>query len=272
MKQHIDCLFVLPIILTIVFVISCSKLDSQLSPVAQDTLPDLSLFERSFAERICSLSTKGGLQERGVTLTGFKTLEYHGEDSVFVSNLWTQHRKEINAMDGVYAYNGRVRIYFPLANALVRLNGRLYVADHNGFIKDFPRDSVAYMQLSGRAETKHTRYTAFKGNYQITSLIEDYSTVIYDLGIRNSCNRKSQDMVEALRDEENEGISCIENHGGHNCTYTFDLYQGRCPINYNRCMDYNGPGTNCKGSKLFFVGSDCCISLALGNCWHEVMK
>ena len=251
---------------------SCSKLEPSITDSFNNKAMPVSRYERMYVQNRCYSGTKSSSVDNGVFLFGYSKVEYHGDDSVFVSKLWNRHREEIEDIEGVYAYQGRVRIYCPLANAIVQYNERFYVADDNGYIADIPRDSVGSIKLVGRERTEHTKYTVFKGDYGIASYYENYGAAIFDLGIRKSCNKESQDKVEALRDEEHEGISCRENHGGLNCTDAFDLYQGRCPLNHNRCMDYNGFETDCKGSKLFFVGSDCCIAMALTRCWNEIMK
>ena len=39
------------------------------------------------------------------------------------------------------------------------------------------------------------------------------------------------------------------------------------------CMDYNGYGSDCvKGSKTYFVGSDCQRAMLQGHCWNEIMN
>lgn len=232
----------------------------------------VSRYETMYVQNRCFHGTKSTSTDNGIFLLGYCKVEYHGDDSVFVSKLWNRHREEIEALEGIYAYHGRVRVYCPLSNAIIQYNGRNYVADDNGYIADIPRDSIESIKLVGRDKTEHTKYTVFKGDYRIDSYYDNYGAAVFDLGIRKSCNKITQDKVEALRDEENEGISCIENHGGQNCTDAFNLYQGRCPLNHNRCMDYNGFETDCQGSKLFFVGSDCCVAMTHRHCWNEVMK
>ena len=36
-------------------------------------------------------------------------------------------------------------------------------------------------------------------------------------------------------------------------------------------MDYNGFGTDCSGSHLYFIGSDCSVAMKNGHCWNELM-
>lgn len=71
-------------------------------------------------------------------------------------------------------------------------------------------------------------------------------------------------------------VSCMENHGGPNCTNAFGIYQGRCPLATSHCMDYNGFLPNCSNpsgmatNAIAFPGSDCFVAIAMGQCWNEM--
>lgn len=50
----------------------------------------------------------------------------------------------------------------------------------------------------------------------------------------------------------------------------FGISSDRCVIKYDRCMDYNGFGSDCSGSHNYFLGSDCSKAMAAGHCWNEL--
>lgn len=83
---------------------------------------------------------------------------------------------------------------------------------------------------------------------------------------------------KSLRTEELEeggvgdAVPCTQNHGGMNCTAAFPTVSTlRCTTKWDRCMDYNGYGTDCSGSHSYFTGSDCFWAMAQGECWNEIM-
>ena len=73
-------------------------------------------------------------------------------------------------------------------------------------------------------------------------------------------------------DGEDNKVSCMNNHGGPNCSTAFGISNGRCTFDATVCMDYNGWGTDCINGKVSnFFGSDCFSALLKGHCWNEVM-
>ncbi|TLD21921.1 hypothetical protein PspLS_08225 [Pyricularia sp. CBS 133598] len=129
----------------------------------------------------------------------------------------------------------------------------------------------------------------------------DARTTIYDFGIKSlDHNGHSHDHGhdhdqdhEVEQDQGQGGANlakradgkkgCLENHKGKNCSKAYGINQGRCRMNPNTCMDYNGWKTDCKkgtttkfgiptlSKAIKFLGSDCSVSMARGHCWNEVM-
>jgi hypothetical protein len=101
---------------------------------------------------------------------------------------------------------------------------------------------------------------------------------VYDFGIKVIHDHDHDHDHDGLRTKRDEGkASCMNNHGGPNCSNKFNIHQGRCPRRSDVCVDYNGRFTNCKkgGSKWSkwknFPSSDCAVALGRGHCWNEVM-
>lgn len=112
-------------------------------------------------------------------------------------------------------------------------------------------------------------------NKKIGYSIND-NTCIFDLSILSSMNKSCCSKTKTSRfkvaSEDTGGtVSCLQNHGGINCTSAFGVSSGNCVTKYDRCMDFNGWNTDCSGSHTYFLGSDCSRAMALGHCWNEVM-
>ena len=119
-----------------------------------------------------------------------------------------------------------------------------------------------------------TIYTKFSHSYRPQNVFYNESVLVYDLGLRPLCNMNEHHLVKMTTGEGGSGggVSCTKNHGSYpNCTVAYMIAQPRCVTSYDRCMDYNGFGTDCSGSGLYFIGSDCSVALSMGYCWNEVM-
>ncbi|CAG8625736.1 5871_t:CDS:2 [Paraglomus brasilianum] len=170
-----------------------------------------------------------------------------------------------------------LRIYFPVAGALINHKGSMIEANELGEfeINDVDGDYV----VLGRKQTDHIHgvhgniikdgiiYLADKAHptHQIGKVF------VYDFGYRSLYHH--HDHSRYKRSDGKTG--CIANHGGVNCSNKFNIHSNRCPENPNTCMDYNGYFTDCKkehnNKYKYFLGSDCSISLARGHCWNEIM-
>lgn len=161
-----------------------------------------------------------------------------------------------------------------MSNAIVRYNGEKYVADSNGVISSsiFEFDKVSVV---GREKTDKTIYTKFGRAYRPKNTFNQERVLVFDLGPRPlDCSKEEHDPERLANGEGGGGggVSCTQNHGSYpNCTIAYMIAQPRCVTSYDRCMDYNGFGTDCSGSKLYFLGSDCSVALSMGYCWNEVM-
>ncbi|GBB91473.1 hypothetical protein RclHR1_01880004 [Rhizophagus clarus] len=152
-----------------------------------------------------------------------------------------------------------LRIYFQVAGALIEHKGSIIEANEHGEfeIKDVDGDCA----VLGRKQTNHIH--GIKRN-----IIKD--GVIY-LADRAYPTHKIGNVFVYNFGYKRRDKSCLENHGGVNCSDKYNIHQGRCPENHKRCMDYNGYGTDCSGSKIYFTGSDCSISMSMGHCWSEAV-
>lgn len=244
-------------------------------------------------------------KEESIKLFGYSTIVYHGKDSIFVNKLWNLYKKEIDKNGSFLVLDGKVRVYYPLCNAIITVNGKKYMADENGIVKitNLTRSVMSRLKLYGRQKTKLSHYSRFIYQRKPYTVYANMKSVIYDLGVKNLCckhNKQQSASISYTLSEntnsiidndtteiedtnevitypdgedsiESTPISCYKNHGNSNCTTAFGVSQGRCPFKSDECMDYNGFGTDCSGSKLYFVGSDCSVAMSSGHCWNEVM-
>ncbi len=259
----------------IVILTSCAK-DNNL--YKRELLPEeqnkISAFEKNYVDRLSrNVRTKSNSPD-DILLVGYKTISYHGSDSVFVNDLWEKHKEEIAAFGSFLTLDGQARIYFPMSDAIVFCNGTKYIADSNGAIA-CSNHKIDKVQVVGRNRTEKTIFTSFNHPYIPHNIFYRERVLFFDLGSRPLICSMDENNVETLYRGEggnSGGISCTQNHGTYpNCTVAYMIAQPRCVTNYYRCMDYNGFGTDCSGSKLFFLGSDCSVALSMGFCWNEVM-
>ena len=253
---------------------SCSK-DASFSHMRELSASEqlrVSEFEANYVKRMLRNANAKSTSRDEVFLVGFKTVAYHGSDSIFVNKLWKAHEKEIAEHGSFLTLDGQGRIYFPLSDAIVRINGIKYTADSKGVVAtsvhDFNRVSVI-----GRERTEKTIYTKFDREYRPREIFRQERVLFFDLGERPLCHSDKHNLERLAPGEGGTGggVSCTQNHGSYsNCTVAFMIAQPRCVTNYDRCMDYNGFGTDCSGNKAFFFGSDCSVALAMGHCWNEL--
>ncbi|MBQ8452281.1 MAG: hypothetical protein IJ539_00705 [Prevotella sp.] len=228
-------------------------------------------FENRYIEIIKKKTRSASNQS--VHLLGFVSVSYHGEDSIFVNHLWEKYKNEIQNLEGVLTLNGKVRVYFPLGEAIVDFDGNTFTADENGFVKDLVLFDLKQISIIGREKTDKTLYTKYNGAFKPCRIIESENTAFFDFGERYNCCEKRGIKRKSINSEGENGdgkVSCGQNHSPYrNCTEAFGYHrENSCPIVYNRCIDYNGFGTDCRGSRLFFVGSDC--QVLISHCYNEI--
>ncbi len=220
------------------------------------------------------------LHNDSIKLIGYKKVDIpQPERGEFEEHYFGNHA-EWKKMDSTYydPSTGTIRIYFPVEAALVEHNGRLIEANNLGEldIEQVEGDCA----VMGRKQTDHV--TGVEGN-----IIKD--GIIY-LADRNRPERRIGNVhvydfgIKVIHDDHGEDghhhskrdgkASCMNNHGGPNCSDKFNIHQGRCPRRSDLCVDYNGRWTNCKkgGSRFTnFPSSDCAVALGRRHCWNEVM-
>ncbi|PKC09277.1 hypothetical protein RhiirA5_389547 [Rhizophagus irregularis] len=156
-----------------------------------------------------------------------------------------------------------LRVYFPVAGALIEHQGSMIEANELGEfeIKDVDSDYV----VLGRKQSG--RVQGVQGN-----IIKDGIIYLADQAIQHTKSAILDHNHDHSHSKRSSG-TCIENHGGENCSDAYNIHEGRCPENHQVCMDYNGYFTDCKKENkfLYFTGSDCYVSLSKGNCWNEIM-
>ncbi|PGH23483.1 hypothetical protein AJ80_02437 [Polytolypa hystricis UAMH7299] len=173
-------------------------------------------------------------------------------------------------------HSGDLRVYFPVQSALINHGDSVTEANHLG---ELPYDKVhGDCAVMGRKQT--AQVTGVEGNTikdGVIYLAEAVRPVrkhdlvyVYDMGHKSLIGHDHHAL-----EKRGGKKSCINNHGGPNCSDKFKIHKGRCKFNKKVCMDYNGWATNCKNSGwrryLNFPGSDCDYALGRGKCWNEVM-
>lgn len=261
-------------IIIVLSFISCSKDDPfTIRELSSEEQIRVSEFEADFVEKVRRNVQTKSESSNDVVLIGFKTVSYHGADSVFVNSLWETYREEIAAYESFLTLDGQARVYFPMSEAIVKYNGTIHIADSCGRIT---LSGIDYNKVSvvGRNKTDKSVYTKFKCTYRPQNIFNQEKVLVFNLGPRPLCNMENEHNLDRLTRGEggNVGVPCTQNHSPYpNCTAAYMIAQPRCVTDYTRCMDYNGPGTDCSGSKLYFIGSDCSVAMIRGYCWEEMM-
>ncbi|MBQ9201770.1 MAG: hypothetical protein IJ154_05310 [Bacteroidales bacterium] len=221
------------------------------------------------------LKTKTSTSEgEAIYLIGYTSVKYFGEEADSVIKLWDEYRNEIEKAGCYYIEGATARIYLPLKNAIVYINGKKYVGDNEGKVFLDEGKTVESIKLAGRAKTEKSVYTKFRSKIKPSSSIRERNAYFFNLGYRrmSCCHSERTSGKRSLSESSSGDISCVENHLPYrNCTEAFPQYaQGRCETRYDRCMDYNGWGTDCSGSRLYFLNSDCGVAVYNGECWNEI--
>ncbi|RGB41308.1 hypothetical protein C1646_663128 [Rhizophagus diaphanus] len=129
-----------------------------------------------------------------------------------------------------------LRAYFPVAGALIEHQGSMIEANELGEfeIKDVDSD---YVVLDRK---QSDRVQGVQGNIIKDDIIclADQAHPTHQIGnvFVYDFRYKSFDHNH---DQRSSG-TCIESHGGENCSGAYNIHEGRCPENHQVCMDYNG--------------------------------
>lgn len=266
-------LLLLKSLLLLFLFVSCSK-DGY--SVFSKSFPRESVetFERGYLASN-SIVTKSLNEERLIHLVGYALIKYNGKAAEQEMRVWEEHKSEIEEA-GCYLISGsQARVYFPLSFANVEIDGDIYLADSLGYINVPVEHSIESIKVKGREKSYRCSQVMFAKSMSPVSSYEDMSAFVFYVGERPvSCHESHSKSLTKTRSEEGNGhVACVDNHSPYrNCTEAFpEVATGRCIVMYDRCMDYNGFGTDCSGSG-HFLGSDCCLALAQGKCWEEVRK
>ncbi|KAK3292357.1 uncharacterized protein B0H64DRAFT_426488 [Chaetomium fimeti] len=250
---------------------------------------NIASFEEQFINTIPARSVSDSSNTSSVTLVGYKSIPIEAEhvadfekDYYANTSLWGNNR--------VYDRQARaVRVYFPVAGALVGLGsrGEHVEADLLGRIpSDQSDESLPHvgrgLHVLGRRKTEQV--TGVEGNIVRDGVIylsepakpvrHVGRAIVYDFGGKELHSHGEHGHPHV---EKRAKKSCLQNHNGKNCSKAYGINKGRCKMNSKACMDYNGLVTDCKnyssGWKKYrnFVDSDCDVSLGKGHCWNEIM-
>jgi hypothetical protein len=233
-----------------------------------------------------------------IKLVGFKTVKIplHRQtefEELYNTNAYNE--EYVGYRSAYYDFEtASLRIYFPVAGALVEHDGELIEASELG---EFDVDDIqGDYHVKGRYQTDKVH--GHEGNIIQDGIVylgkpcppshRHGKVHIYDFGLKSldddhsghSHHQRRQDEEENGEGSEDQqpNRGCIKNHGGINCSKAYGIDNGRCEFNPNTCMDYNGYLSNVLGDckkedkYLYFVGSDCFDSVADGNCWNEMVS
>lgn len=228
-----------------------------------------------------------------VKLIGYKTVKiplHRQEEFEQHYNTHSSNQEFEGFRSAFYDYDSAsLRIYFPVAGALVEHDGALIEANDLG---EFDVDVLnGDYHVKGRYQTDKVH--GHEGNFVKDGIVyldkpcppshRHGKVHIYDFGLKSLEHhhshhyRRQDEEQNGDGSEEQQNRGCIKNHGGINCSKAYGINNGRCPFNEKTCMDYNGYLSNVVGDckkedkYLYFVGSDCFDSVAKGNCWNEMV-
>ncbi len=247
----------------------CCVQDTPATPeLSTSTLYD---FEREYSKTLAYES------DQSYKLIGYKKIKLNKDEMTEYLRIYQDHRDEMKNYFFDNA-NSLVRIYFPVEGALVEHGGKITEASQLGEFP--PEENATSVELSviGRKQTDQIR--GVEGNIVKDGIIflseknkADHrfgDTYVFDFGYKVILQHNHQHAGTELTLMEK--ASCMNNHGGPNCSTKFGIRNGRCSFNSRVCMDYNGWFTDCvNGKKSNFPGSDCASALARGHCWNELM-
>jgi len=227
------------------------------------------------------------LHNETVKLIGYKKIRIPPEEiDVFEDHYFTNYA-EMQKFDSHFYDQAsmELRIYFPVACALIKHQGSMIEANELG---EFEIENVdGDYAVLGRKQTDHVR--GVHGNIIKDGIIyladkahptrQINKIYVYDFGYKTLDHHHDHSHYKRdIREDGDEpshpdNKGCIANHGGINCSNAYNIHEGRCPENPKTCMDYNGYFTDCKKEHRtrYFLGSDCSISLSRGHCWNEIM-
>lgn len=242
---------------------------------SQASTPDVTIaFEKEYVKNTNPASRES------IQLIGFKKITIPSADIEAFDAAYTLKFTETHKN---YLWDksiGVLTVYFPVESALVEFGDDILEANPLGELAPVePFDEPVSIHVIGRRQTDTV--SGVEGNIikngviylaEKNAPIRQFDRVyVFDFGIKVLPAHHDHDLSNPEVNTAG-GVSCMQNHGGKNCSNAFGIYQGRCTFNKNVCMDYNGWFTNCQnGSVVNFPGSDCDYALGAGHCWNEIM-
>lgn len=246
-----------------------------------------------------------------VKLIGYQTIKIPAESLVSFEEYYYTNADVLQEAFPSHFYDdyaSELRVYFPVASALLDHDGYMVEANYMG---EFAHEALnGDYAIVGRKQTPQVHGVA--GN-----IIEDGTiylskrnrpirqignTHVYDFGPRSMdhhhhgptrVKRQTAQATPGTGGDTNPGNDgqgenpdapnngCAANHGGINCSKAYGInydassgtYSGSCGEKFDgtTCMDFNGPFSDCDRAHRtwYFIGSDCFQAVAMGNCWNE---
>jgi hypothetical protein len=203
-----------------------------------------------------------------------------------------------------------VRAYFQIGgDAIISIGGVAYNVEEMTANEIFQGEKIMIIGRQRTDKVRGTGSNIIydnkiylKNKVVVTDYIQDEDVYVFDFGERVSCcdpqDEKTRKQLrlnpkkEGVRSDScmsdadcgdgicmnevcvggmNSAVSCVQNHGGQNCSNAFGIWGANCVTRNDVCMDFNGWGSDCvKGSKAYFLGSDCSKAMLLFHCWNEI--
>jgi hypothetical protein len=172
-----------------------------------------------------------------------------------------------------------LRIYFPVADALVEHGGSMISANPMGEfeVEDIHGDYA----VLGRYQNEYVHGVSGNiikdGVIYLAEKVSPHRQVgnvyVYDFGYKDLHDHHYDLKPRGDSNPDAPNNGCVKNHGGENCSKKYGISEGRCPMRNDTCMDYNGFRTDCDKTKRlqYFIGSDCSVAVSRGQCWNEMV-
>jgi hypothetical protein len=266
---------------------SCSSEFDNVERLSNNFL-NITDFEKVYANNLSSNNNK-------IKVIGFKTVYVPENERKEMKEFMDEYQSFVSDLNCLWMAEDYsfYRIYFALHTAIVECDGKEYVADEKGLINTSVKD-ISHLSIVGRkkSETVHGsrnniiledrilfRNKLTQGNKKEPMkgyVIKENNICVFDLGERRIQSHHDHHVRlktgSENNEDDNDGVSCYQNHGNQTCSDAFGINMGRCPYISGVCMDYNGPGTDCVNSSKNFIGSDCFYAVASFHCWNEIMQ
>lgn len=252
------------------------RLDSNENDLSRIVQSAIEQYETDYASKYLRV------KKENTVLLGYKTVNLTNEDRATLRWFTKKFARELKNERGLFISPDSMfyRIYFPLHTAIISNASKLINADTLGNVKIKKETrSVQAVRVVGRLRSSTIRGcgsniivgdTIFLKN-ELKPITLRKGICVFDMG--KACLTRGYPGNEDPTDP-GEGVPCVENHGGMNCSDAFRLWGDRCVQHHEWCMDYNGYETDCikDGRYWKFIGSDCFHAMVKGECWNEIMK